>query len=111
VYIKIQMTNTSDHPVDCSTYIVSGTDRRFRVEIKDENGNLMKKKDLHPEMMPGSFASCTLEPGESASREELASWASDLTRPGVYTVQVGRIVGNGKNDLVRSNQITITITP
>lgn len=111
VYLKIQMTNTSDHPVDCSTFYVGGTDRRFRVEVRDAAGNRMKKKNLHPEMMPGSFAPCTLQPGGSTSRDELVSWANDLTHPGVYTIQVARVVGQNEHDLVHSNIITITVIP
>jgi hypothetical protein len=112
VYIKIEMTNISDHPVDCSSYIVSGTDRRFRVDVIDADDNSMKKKDIHPEMAPGSFASCMLDPGQSVSRDDRISWANDLTRPGVYTIQVARVVGRDeKNGLVKSNKITVTVKP
>lgn len=111
IYIRIDMTNTSDHPVDCSTSYVSGTDRRFRIEVRDANGNSMKKKDLNPDMMPGSFASCTLPPGESTWRDDRVSWANDLTHPGVYTIQVSRVVGQDENDVAQSNKITITVTP
>ena len=113
VYIKIQMTNISDHPVDCSSYYVGGTDRRFRIEVRGSNGNSMKKRDLHPEMMPGSLQGCTLQPGESTPwKEDRISWANDFTRPGKYRIQLARVVGNDEKDgLVESNTISITIVP
>jgi len=112
LYIKITMTDISNDPVDCSSYYVSGTDRRFRIEILNSQGELMKKKDLHPENVPGSFASCMLQPGESVTRDDLVSWANDLTHPGVYTIQVQRVVGKDeKSGIAKSNAITITVTP
>ncbi len=112
VYIKIQMTNISSHLVDCSSYIVSGTDRRFRVDVRDANGNSRKKENIHPEIMPGSFAACTLDPGQSVTRDDRISWANDLAQPGVYTIQVSRVVDRDpKNGVVKSNKISITVTP
>jgi len=115
VYITIVMTNFSDHPVDCSAWYVNGTDRRFRVDVRDSHGNSMKRPDVHPEMMPGSLQGLgsTLQPGESTGPlQDRISWANDLSQPGVYTVQVSRVVANDeKNGLVKSNTISLTIAP
>jgi len=115
VYITIVMTNFSDHPVDCSAWYVNGTDRRFRIDVRDSHGNSMKRRDVHPEMMPGSLQGLgsTLQPGESTGPlQDRISWANDLSQPGVYTVQVSRVVANDeKNGLVKSNTISLTITP
>lgn len=113
VYIKIQMTNVSDHPVDCSSFVVGGTDRRFRIDVRDSNGNPMRKKDFHLEMMPGSVQACSLQPGESTpARDDRISWANDLSQPGKYSVQVTRVVEKDeKNGSVKSNKIAIMVTP
>jgi hypothetical protein len=112
VYIKIQMTNLSDHPVDCSSYDVSGTDRRFRIDVRDAKGNSMKKGNLHVEMMPGSLKGCTLDPGRSTPAvDDRISWANDVSRSGTYRVKAARVVARDeKNGLVKSNTITITVT-
>ena len=110
VYIRLKMTNLSAHEVDCSSYYVNGTDRRFKVEIGDQAGHDVKKPEAHPEQMPGSFRECTLAPGESTLEKEfLVSAFHDLTRPGKYFVHVSREESNGA--AARSNTISIIVEP
>lgn len=113
VYVKVQMTNVSSQPVDCSSYYVNGTDRRFRVDVLDENGASTKKSSEHPESMPGSLQQCTLDPGQSTPpKEDLISSFHDFSRPGKYRVRFSRVIdGDEKKGLASSNTITVTVMP
>lgn len=112
ISLKIEMKNISDQPVDDSTYYVGCSNRRFRIDVRDESGHAMKKEALHPETMPGSFASSTLAPGESVVQEDCVSWHNDISHPGTYTIQASRVISNDeRNGLVKSNIITITVLP
>lgn len=111
-WITVKMTNTSDHEVDCTAMLVNGVDRRFHYDVEDESGKPMRKQDLHPENYPGSVQMCTLEPGHSVSHQTRISWLDDLTKPGEYTVQLSRGAGETEEEgTVKSNKITITVTP
>ena len=110
VWLNVQMTNTSDHPVDCSSVYVGGTDRRFQYDVRDESGASMKKPNMHPERASGSIQMCTLKPGETVSHETLVSWLHDFSRPGRYSIQLMRGATDDENDgVVKSNTITITV--
>jgi hypothetical protein len=113
VWIKIQMTNISNRDVDCSSAYVNGTDRRYQYDIRDGSGSSMKKTSEHPELVPGQFQLCTLKPGErTTSRDSRISWLHDLSRPGKYLVYVSRGVSDDEKDgFVKSNALTITVTP
>lgn len=43
VWIKVQMTNTSWHDIDCTMAPSNGLDRNFQLDVRDNNGNLIKK--------------------------------------------------------------------
>jgi hypothetical protein len=111
VYVRIKLTNTSDHVVDCSTAMVGAFDRRYLYDVLDENGKSMIKTDIGPERYPGSYQFCNLDPGESTGNGERSiSWLYDLTKPGTYTVQVSGFIGNDeKQGVIKSNTITITV--
>ena len=109
VYIRIKLTNMSDHVVDCSSAMVGAFDRRYLYEVLDENGKSMIKTDIDPER----YQFCNLDPGESTGNgERLIRWLYDFTKPGTYTVQLSRFIGNDeKQGAVKSNTITITVIP
>jgi len=110
VWIKITLTNTSDHDIDCSSAYVNGVDRRYQYDVRDNTGLSMQKKTEHPELVPGSIQLCTLKPGESTTEESRISWLHDLSRPGKYTVQVSRGVSdNEKDGVVKSNTTAVTV--
>lgn len=115
VWVRIKMTNTSSGSVDCSTASSNGLDLRYSFEISDSSGNKIDKvRSSHPELEgTGSFRLCTLAPGQSTSPDEnLLSREYDLSKPGTYTVQVSRgISRDEKKGVVKSNPITITVTP
>jgi hypothetical protein len=112
VWVHIQMTNNSDHDIDCSTFYVSGTDLRFHYDVHDSHGNPAKKKVEHPELVPGSIQLCTLKPGESVTRESRITRVHDLSRPDKYAIQVSRGASdNEKDGMVQSNAATVTVSP
>src|ERR1700745_1373222 len=68
VFVKIEMTNTSDHDVDCTkVYTVSGVDTRYHYELRDSFKILVGKRVRnHPEIgESGSVYPCTLGAGQS----------------------------------------------
>jgi hypothetical protein len=111
VWIRIKMTNTSNHDVDCSSVYVNGVDRRYNYEITDATGASMKKNNEHPELVPGSVQMCTLKPGESTPlRQSRVSWLHDFTKPGKYTIQVTRNISDIERDgVAKSNKITVNV--
>lgn len=129
--LNIQKWNVSKGEVDCSTAInnVSGLEDKYDYEILDENGNPVPRRAVavggHP-----YFGDRTMpcRPGESAySNNVTLTKVYDLTRPGVYTIQVLQPVSRSAADdhwatralwchgpqdcVVKSNKITVTVTP
>ena len=113
VYIKVSMTNTSTQDVDCSTFYVNGSDLRFRVTVHNQDGKSMKRQDVHPERLPGSFQMCSLPSGESTITKEMLVMAfHDLSQPGTYQLYCERGISNTEKDgAVSSNEISISIEP
>ena len=110
--IELQLTNISYQNVDCTTVHVKGLDRRYRYEIKNNNGDQVQKlQRKHPDVgESGSFHPCTLAPGKSTNWvEERIGATYDLSQPGTYNVQVWRKGTEGNE--IRSNTLTITVTP
>jgi hypothetical protein len=118
VFIQIQMVNTSNHDVDCTRVPTNASDRAYQYDIRDSRGNLAEKMTLapkHPEIKETfSIWPCVLKPGESTSKDDnLISKLYDLSRPGKYVVQVSRFISGARKEegVVKSNTITITVTP
>jgi hypothetical protein len=112
VFIKVQMTNISDHAVDCTAAYLGATDRKYQYDVRDDAGTSIKRRIIRPEQDAGSIEMCTLQPGESTHRETQVSWLHDLTKPGKYTIQLMRgAAGDEKDGVVKSNIVTVTVTP
>ena len=112
VSVHIAMTNLSDAPIDCSAYVVSGTDTTYEYDIRNVSGQPIPHRDMS---LPrgGSFQSCTLDTGETVAADYLLSWMyPQLLTPGKYTIQVSRETGTGpESQIVHSNAITIEVKP
>jgi hypothetical protein len=69
----------------------------------------------HPEIGETSnIWPCVLKPGEATTKDDnLISELYDMTKPGKYVVRVSRFIsGSRKEDgVIKSNEITITVTP
>jgi hypothetical protein len=107
VFIKVQMINTSKQVIDCTMAPsnVTGADRKYQYRVRDGAGNPAKELPIDRKHDGGSIWPCTLEPGRNTPpRDNLISRMYDFTSPGKYFVRVAR--GD-----VKSNTITITVTP
>jgi hypothetical protein len=116
VYIKIQMTNTSNHAVDCTRAPSNGSDRAYQYDVREVGGvPASKVARPHPEIGE-TFHSwpCVLNPGESTTMDDsLISKLYDMSRPAKYLIQVSRFISGDRkeNGVVKSNTITLTVTP
>jgi hypothetical protein len=86
-------------------------DRRYLYDVRNEDGKSALKPDIDPDRYPISVQSCEFAPNEKLhDNESQISWLYDFTRPGTYTVQVSRFIGDDeKQGVVKSNTITITV--
>ena len=116
LYVNIQMTNTSKHDIDCSGSDIGmlGMDVKYHYDVRDSSGNPVPTRQMkHPELATGHFRLCTLKPGKTAnSNGNLITKLYDLSQPGKYVIQVSRDVSENPIDgMVKSNKITVTVTP
>ncbi len=118
IKLSITTTNTSDHDV---SYIVS-TLGLSDVYVHDAAGALApetpegaQKHFFSPKHRPfaGSVFSARahLEAGAKQNVEVDLTKEYDLTKPGKYTVYVERPDPENKGNQLKSNTITITVTP
>jgi hypothetical protein len=116
VFIKIKMTNHSNHAVDCTRAPSNGSDRAYEYDVRVLGGGATPKVIRpHPEIGE-TFSSwpCTLSPGESTTMDDtLISKLFDMSRPGTYSITVTRFIsGNRKEDgLVKSNILKVMVRP
>jgi hypothetical protein len=83
-------------------------------DVRDAAGKAVPKRVYkHPELIVGfSIIGGVLKPGDSATNEYDLSRLVDFSRPGRYSIQMSRFAtSQGKNIIVKSNKITIVITP
>jgi len=108
VEVRVKITNTSTREIDAGTFYVDGVDTGYTYDVRDSAGNPAQKKSI---VMSGSIRLAKLKPGGSVEKGTLVSRIFDMTRPGQYEIQLSRAVGGPKDAVVKSNKITVTITP
>ena len=111
VWIKVNLTNTSDHDVrEGALYTRGNLDSTLRFEVRDEHGKLVPKRTYpHPELgVFGSVRFRTIARSETVTEDQQVSALYDMRKPGKYKIQVFK--RNPKYD-IKSNIITITVTP
>jgi hypothetical protein len=123
VDLRVVMTNTSDHDVDCTTNGSNALDRSYEYEVTDEQGQPVHKieKEHHG---GSSIWPCVLKPGQTNTPSGgRISVLYEFGHPGKYTIQVSRNVwGNGNRPgtfgrgsdhppVVKSNIIVVTVLP
>lgn len=115
VFIKVVMTNISDHSVECGEWRSNGLDRAYKYHVTDENGETVPKTiRKHPEIGENIEPfPCIIQPGKSSKPSGgMLSHLFNFNKPGKYTVRVSRHVSSDpKSAVVRSNTITITVLP
>jgi hypothetical protein len=116
LFITIEMTNTSEQVIGCSSFIeTNSVNHSLRYDVRDPQGNAAEKVALssHPEIgIAGSSYPCSLKPGDSKKWDVAINKAYRLDRPGEYTIQVSRLAETRPADgYIKSNTITITVLP
>ena len=114
IEIRIRLTNTSDQNINASVSYDRALNISFDYKVQTADGFVLKPKALpkdHAVIGTGKIRS--LRPGESAEyMTELSAAEYEIVSPGKYVIQLSRVVSeNGKSETVKSNEITITVTP
>jgi hypothetical protein len=90
-------------------------DRAYEYDVRDDGGNLVPKavRSAPEEGNGWSGIPRAIKPGETCeARGGSIDHLYDMTRPGKYTIQVSRRISNDPKDgVVKSNIITVTVTP
>ena len=121
VKLRITMTNISNHNV---TYYVSSAGRPYDIYVRGTSRKLAPETPagvrVHPwspkykpfsgggSVFSGSFQ---IKPGEKTETEVDLTKEYDLNQPGKYTVQVERRDPENPKKRLKSNVITLTVTP
>jgi hypothetical protein len=116
VWIKVQLTNNSSEDLDLSGSVsdLTGLDSNLNFEVRDDLGKLAPKRvHKHPELAGGrANLDRILKSGQSLTENQNISRLHDMTQPGKYVIRVSRRLSNNPNDgVVKSNTITVTVTP
>jgi hypothetical protein len=116
--INIEKKNVSKLEIDCSSAMnnLTGVDDRYQYDIRDSSGTPVGKRAIEERSFPysrGGDRTAPCKPGESAwSNNVTLTRLYDLSRPGVYTIQVSRPISDNPTDgAVKSNKIAVTVTP
>jgi hypothetical protein len=116
IFIKIQMTNTSSHTIDCTKVPSNGSDIAYQYDVRDMSGNpALKVPKEHPEIgAPFHVWPCVIKPGESTTLDQnLINREYDMSRPGKYAISVSRFIEGDRKGagIVKSNVITVSVIP
>ncbi len=114
VSIKVSLTNTSNQGAPEGVMYKDGIelDSTFRFEVRDEHGKLVPKRTYpHEELRTGKVIFRTISAGETITQEQRVSALYDMRKPGKYTIQVSRGVSDNPKDDIKSNVVTVTVTP
>lgn len=110
VEVRIRLTNRSSHDMNGSTGNVKGFSGAYTYDIRDQSGRAIEQKHIDPNNQ-SSGEYIVLKPGESRDEITRVSEVYELW-PGKYTIQLAMpVAGDPGADLVRSNKISITVTP
>jgi hypothetical protein len=114
VVIDVSLTNNSDHDVYEGVMYMDRTalDSTFLFEVHDEYGKLVAKRTYpHPELATGSVKFRTIRVGETYTQAQRVSAQYDMRQPGKYTIQVSRRISDNPGNDIKSNIVTITVSP
>jgi hypothetical protein len=116
VWVEVTARNESDHVIRADTTAADDPGGWiFRADIQGEQGSNPPKTDFYENInsysVSGSmFRLIKLKPGEARTDSVNVSKLYDLSRLGQYTIQLRRRDLEGKR-YVKSNEITVTVTP
>jgi hypothetical protein len=113
--VKLSLTNTSDHDL---SWTVGGPKPPVKVVVKNGNdkevletpyGLEVHGNGPHPLPFRGSVSMGILKPGATYGEETDVAKQYDLSKPGVYTIQM-LWHENVTHTWMKSNSITVTVT-
>lgn len=117
VTVRVRKTNITDQEIPK----LGSDDGPFGCifDVRDSNGNPTPPHKPTSQNTQGGgpvpiigTKDMVLQPGESTIDFAPVSEWFDLSKPGTYTIQVLQHVSSGPNSaVVKSNQITVTVTP
>jgi hypothetical protein len=110
VEVRIRLTNMSTLDMNGSTASIKGFGLTYSYDVRDQSGNKLEQKQIDPTHQ-ASAQVFVLKPGESRGDLTRLNEVYDLS-PGKYTIQLSKPVSDEPGAVaVKSNKITVTITP
>ena len=117
VEVDITRKNISKHPVGVGQ-VVGTVERDYEVIVYTSDGHPVPETELGrkihgPDKDRDRFESIvlgTLKPGQEMHQQLYANAIYDLRSPGTYSIQVAQI-DSTSNLVIRSNTVTLTVTP
>ncbi len=115
--VRVRKTNITDHEIMKRSH--AGHYYGYDFEVRDSSGNLVGPRHPNELMLKGgdkggivSGVNDVLRPGESYIDFFPVASRFNMTKPGVYTIQVSAHVSDDpKSDVVKSNILTVTVEP
>ena len=116
IWLVIEMTNTSDEVLDCSSFVETNThDHGFLYAVRGPDGNPAEKVlPSHPEIVGivGGNYPCSIDPGKSKKSDIAINEIYHFDQPGDYTIQVSRLAEKRPDEgYINSNTIVVTVLP
>ena len=111
VWIRLRLTNLTKQDLSVPVMDVNGVDAEYEYEVRGPGGTPANKvPNPHPEIQIGSSKSGVVKAGQSTAWEEIrVSKVYNMTQPGQCSIHVSRPLPN--DGVVKSNTITVTVTP
>lgn len=119
--LKVTVTNVSDHdvPFERTPGAIPDETLTYRVEIRDERGQVPDETPFLHNLREnrwafGSYTRYVLKPGESFDDEVVLTRLYTLAKPGKYRIWVARgqrAFGGPPKDAMKSNEITVDVSP
>lgn len=108
--IKIRLTNNSDHEINVSGSWEHSMDMSYSYYVRDSNGNSPERKK-HEGPITDTGKVRSLSPGQSVDETTNVSETYEMSTPGEYVIQLSRQAPDDPKTVVKSNKITVTVTP
>jgi hypothetical protein len=122
VLMKVVLKNKSDHDLSVflldaageNQYLAEVYDEKRQVPTETEHGKIINghvpNELLKPKDMTFNFACFAMKPGETITHDLNLSRIYNFDKPGKYEIQVQRGAPESL-DYVKSNKVTVTVTP
>ena len=113
VWVRIRLTNTSDHEINASVARAREVDVNYDYDVRQVGGGTVDKLYKHDmSKIIQTVVVRALKPGEATEEESRVSRMCKMIEPGEYAIQVSRPISDDPGDgVVKSNTITVTVTP